>query len=222
MSDQRGHGSPQGGVLHHYYRKNGLPWRNWIFGTWPLVSAGIGHCPGFQLLHARRVRTLAEMTCCLASTAAAAAPLAPTTWSRLDTQATGRAGWDAAARVAVPRTYELLRAGTGRQGSTFSVAHVRRGVRHRRRRSAEPLVSWAGHTFQRHARPAVTAARHNVERSIRGRRRASHIVACEPSCILTIKTTIPPCFTRPNARQGPGGGAGLPYTREFLLEGLAR
>ena len=179
--------------LHQYHRKHGLPWRNRVFGhvaelgrigsalapasNW-LVQSGLSRWLNEKLLgidrrrvppaFARRIAGAAVFVACLGMTRLRSARAVVSCCSPIRSPITFEPEVGAAA-------IELLQ----RAGCAVTLGPP--GLRC----CGRPLIS-NGLLDQ-----AVANARHNVERLYDWARRGGTIIACEPSCILTIKDDYP-------------------------------
>ena len=214
--------------LHQYYRKHGLPWRNWLFGnvaswyrrgsSWPrLFKMLTGSRWGRRLMEMlfgidrrRLVPALARKSWSqcqftdLVSDSLAYDPtkhprrvlLFPDTFMNYCEPELGYAVQDVLARL-----------GCG------VVAPVREEMgRDQLMCCGRPYIS-NGMLDQ-----AVTAARHNVERLYPWASKGEAIIACEPSCILTIKDDYPALLRGEWGEKAKSVAAACRTFAEFVME----
>jgi FAD/FMN-containing dehydrogenase/Fe-S oxidoreductase len=210
--------------LHHYYRKHGLPWRNWIFGNvaswfrrgskmpglfnW-LTRGRVGRWFGDKLLGIDRRRLPPS--------------LAPLSWSWW-VQANGRTvERDHRQVILFPDTFmnycepEL---GRDLQEITSFLNCDLRGWP-REEIGSDDTMTCCGRPFISNGMldQAVAVARHNVERLYPWTGSGFSIIACEPSCILTIKDDYPALLHQSEWHQRATAVARECRTiEEFLLE----
>jgi len=220
--------------LHQYYREHGLPWRNWFFGNvgrwsrwaFPFRSlvnrvthariAGWLNEKALGIDRRRLLPSLAETdfvshACQLgggasASSERAAVLIFPDTFTQYYDPTSGVAALTLLQKLGRPYVLGLPE---GRESKPLQPGHLPSGLRC----CGRPLIS-NGLLSQ-----AVEHARHNVERLFPWVARPSNsIIACEPSCILTIKDDYP-ALLRGELRRKAETVAAACQTFEQFLEG---
>jgi FAD/FMN-containing dehydrogenase/Fe-S oxidoreductase len=193
--------------LHHYYRKHGLPWRNWIFGNVGRWYRRGSKFPGlFNWLTRGRVGRWFNEKLFGIDRRRMPPALARMSWmsARSASKLTVENDGSSVEEPSLPHRGKVLlfpdtfmnycEPDLGRHMREF-LAHLQCDVEIDcpDLEYLDPQLTCCGRPYISNGMldQAVAAARHNVERLYPWAAEGRPIIACEPSCILTIKDDYP-------------------------------
>jgi Fe-S oxidoreductase len=198
--------------LHQYYRKHGLPWRNWVFGHVAKLTRRGGRL-GNWWMRSRLGRWLNEKLLGIdRRRVPPALAKKPFDWQAL------RDKMESGPPVLIfPDTFTTLYEPDVARAAVAVLrrlgCHVEAGLSELRC-CGRPMIS-NGMLDE-----AVKLARHNVEQLYAWSAAGKPIIACEPSCILTIKDDYPALLRNEERRKAEVVAAVCRTFEEFVEESL--